>query len=594
MKKDMKTNYFKYEKKRQKMKHTLSGMGINCDFYPSKWFYFAAVWTVMFLSAGPAFSQFVVQPLQKELAVTPGKAFTTPLTINSTDQQSVHTVNIKIVDLGQKEDGSWRIIDTDSNSLDSAEGVDISKLSSCREWMKISATTVQLKQSQQVILNVIINVPPRKNGYYFAGILVSSSMGTQPGGNVGIILRFLVPFIIEVTGRTLKSQIILKDTALEYVNAGENSSSSTMICASVENIGQTFSTVTPFARIWRYQDGHWRIIKTLQCDESKIIPGAKLNLKTDMMRSLPSGKYKVACGLFIDTKRSNENIEKELDFVGDPTITRAAGEAPLDLDSLDIIEDCSPGGSRTSSLKIHNASDEKITIKGQFGVSDIIKGQVIPEAGIKGDEMTCVNWVKMEPQEFTLDSYGEKTVKIVTKVPDLAMQYPYYYAQLNLIASYPDGLPAGVTNANIAVGRNKAKIKPLIQANTIKIQEQDAEKSQFLVLAEFTNKGSLFVDPKRCRVAIARSADGIPMAIKSLSSLKTGIILPFEKRLYTGILDLSSLPAGSYRIEVSLEYGTGQAEKKQIAVQITISKEKRIVNVIGTKDELNELVEVKW
>jgi hypothetical protein len=593
MKKDMKTNYFIYKKKRQKMKHTLSGIGVSCNFCPSKWFYCAAIWMVMFISAGPAFSQFVVQPLQKELAVTPGKAFTTPLTINSLDQQSAHTVNIKIVDLGQKEDGAWRIIDTDPCSLDSAEGVDISKLSSCRQWMKISTTSVQLKQSQQAVVNVIINIPRGKNGYYFAGILVSSSMATEAGGNVGIILRFLVPFIVEVSGRPLKSQIVLKDTGLEYVNAGENTSSSAMICATIENIGQTFSNVTPFARIWRYQDGHWRIVKTLQCNESKIIPGAKLNLKTDIMRSLPSGKYKVGCGLMIDTKRSNESIEKELDFVGDPTITRAAGEAPLDLDSWDVIEECSPGGTRTSPLKIHNASDEKITIKGEFVVPEIIKGQVIPEAGIKGDEMTCVNWVNMEPQEFTLNGYAEKSINIVTRVPDSAMKYPYNYAQLNLIASYPDGQPAGVTNAIIAVGGNKAKIQPMVQANTIKIQEQDAAKSQFLVLAEFTNKGSIFINPKRCRAAIARSADGTAMEIASLNAIKSGIILPFEKRLYTGILDLSSLPAGSYRIEVSLEYGS-LAEKKQIAVQVTIFKEKRIVNIIGTKEELNELVEVKW
>src|SRR4030065_1195862 len=105
-----------------------------------------AIGAALLVSAGPAFGQFTVQPMKMELAVTPGKLVKTELRIQSFDPNEVHNINISVAELGQSEDGSWNIIEpnnlTDPNSP--FFGFDISKLSSCSEWISLMPNNFDL------------------------------------------------------------------------------------------------------------------------------------------------------------------------------------------------------------------------------------------------------------------------------------------------------------------------------------------------------------------------------------------------------------------------------------------------------------------
>jgi hypothetical protein len=71
-------------------------------------------------------------------------------------------------------------------------------------------------------------------------------------------------------------------------------------------------------------------------------------------------------------------------------------------------------------------------------------------------------------------------------------------------------------------------------------------------------------------------------------------MLPFETRDFSGILDLSHVPADTYRLAAAIEYAPKQWADKQIAVRVSLEGDRRIVEIIGIQEELNELVQVKW
>jgi hypothetical protein len=575
--------------------------GLNIFPPTSRWLHLFIFCLIMLISSKPAFSQFLVQPMIKELDAKPGTLYPIPLDIDSLEPNSVITATLKIVDLGQSEDGSWRIVDTDPQSMDYDPSIDISKLSSCSRWMTLSRTSVSIQPGRRESVNVKIKVPRNISGYYFAGIVVTAPPRPDATG-VAMIVRFLVPFIIHVEGRSLRANVKITDIRMKYVPANASSTSTALVMAKIDNNGPTYSSIKPFTRVWRYQEGHWRVIKTKEFNNGKIIPGANLILGADIMRSLPTGKYKVHCGLYVDAQRVT-GLEKIFDFVGDPTITRASTEAPLDLVPDDVIVKALPGSSRSEKLTIRNASDEKINVKfDSFTIPEAIKNQIIKDLDIVGNEMDCSSWLKMEPHEFSLNSYDERNVSISVVIPESAKKYPCYYGLLNLSTSYPDGQVAGSTTSNICVLNQSDKEglnKISLQGTTVAVRDYDPSFNQFLIIAEFANKGKVHFDPVICRAAVAQQ-DGSIVQSTSLNSDRKGLILPFEKRLYSGIIDLTRVSTGTYRVEVYLEDKPekeeldGKKVKMQIVIQVSVSGNRKTVSVIRTKDEIQDLVEVKW
>ncbi len=565
-----------------------SGIGIM-----SVRFYLIIISLVMLVSAGPAFSQFVVQPMTRELQVKAGRIYQTELAIYSLDPNAVRRVNLKIVELGQNEDGSWRIIDTDPNSIDYEAGVDISKLSSCSRWIRMKRTSVEINPNDRAVVGIDIAVPRNINGFYFAGVIAYPPPRMDLTG-VEVVVRFLVPFIIEVQGRTLNPKVELKNIGLEYVPPTEINPSSAMVSALVENVGATYAKVKPYTRVWRYQEGHWQVVKTQEFDAAKIIPGARINMKTNIMRSLPTGKYRVACGLYVDSMRPSAGASKEFDFVGDPTVKRSPTEAPLDFDPQDISLTGVQGATRTTFLKIHNASEEKIDVKiGGFSIPEVIKGKIIMETGVKGDDMDCSSWLKINPPEFTLNSFAEKSVNIVAQIPNSGVTLPCYYGLLALIATYPDGQLAGVSTVNVCVNNRNVEVLPVIQATNVSIHDQDPAASLYIILAEFVNKGQVHFDTLRCRAAVVQT-NGMMLSGTTLNSDKSGAILPFEKRLFSGVIDISNVPAGTYFVEVNLEDNQSHIERKQMMIQITASGNRRDVNIVRTINEVRDLIKIEW
>jgi len=548
-----------------------------------------AIGVALLISSYPAYGQFTVQPMKLELAVTPGKLVKSALNVQSFDPNELYNITMSVVELSQSEDGSWAIIEpndlTDPNSP--FYGFDVSKLSSCKDWISLKPNKFDLAPMGSVPVELSLRVRRGVRGFFGAGILATTSP-MRGVGDVAVIVRFVVPVIVEIQDRPMRPRVRATDIGLKFIPATGQYEARTAVTMDIENTGGTFSRIKPGVRIWSFSGGHWRVITTTDFPETGIIPGAKLKLQTDIRKRLPKGKYKAAGILYVDGRRT-PRIEKEIDFAGDPTVTKVGADAPLDLDPFDVTIEALPGAIRTATLKVYNASDETVNIRTAMGLPNIL--QLGAMGDVRGEDLDCTGWLKINPEQFTLSGEGgQQTIRIISEMPDTSMPYPCYFSLLALWASYPDGQQAGVTTTNICVRNKSVDAEP--SAVALKLTVQDLGESKYLVVARFGNYGLVPFVPIRVKTALTM-ATGMNRTSMFMSG-NPNLMLPFETRDYSGVLDLSYIPADRYALGAAMEYAPGKWADKQMAVRVSIEGERRIVDIEGVEEELNELVEIQW
>jgi len=542
------------------------------------------------ISSYPAFGQFTVQPMKLELAVTPGKLIKSLLHVRSFDPDEVHNITLSIVELNQLEDGAWDIIEPQSvqDPCSPHFGFDLSKLSSCSDWISLTPNNFDLTPYGVQPVEVNLSVRRGVSGFYGAGILASVSP-IRGVGDVSIVVRFFIPVLVEIQDRPQRPKVQATDLGMEFIPESGQSPARTIVSMSIANEGGTYSRIKPAIRLWSFTGGHWRLITTTDIDDASIIPGANLKLTTGIRKALPSGKYKAAGLLYVDGRRV-KRIEREIDFVGDTRVTGVSADAPLDLNPIDLTIDGMPGATRTATIKVFNASKETVNIRTAMGLPGIL--QIGALGDVKGEDLDCTGWIKIMPEQFTLRGEGgQQTLRVVAAIPkDLPVPHPCYFTLLALWASYPDGQEAGVTTTNICVRNSQIAAQPEVEA--MKLTLQDLGDSKYLVVARFGNYGMVHFVPIRVKAALTM-ANGINRTSTFLSG-NPNTMLPFETRDFSGVLDLSYVSADIYRLAAAIEYAPGVWEPKQMAVRVSIEGDRRIVEVLGIQEELNELVEVKW
>lgn len=553
-----------------------------------------AIGVALLVSANPAFGQFTVQPMKLELAVTPGKLVKSLLRVKSFDGNESHSISMSAVDLGQLEDGSWDIIEPNNIKDPNSPhfGFDISKLSSCREWISMTPNNFELTPFGVQPVEITLRVERGVRGFYGAGILATTSP-IQGAGDISVVVRFFVPVIIEIQDRPARPVVQATDIGMEFIKASGESKARSIVTMNIANDGGTYSRIKPTARIWSFADGHWRVITTTEFEDKSIIPGARLKLRANIRKRLPSGKYKVAGYLFVDGRRSKK-VEKEIEFVGDTSISGVAADAPLDLDPIDLSMEGMPGASRTSTIKVYNASKETVNIQTAMGLPSILQLGTLGD--VKGEDLDCTQWLQITPEQFTLRGEGGvQTLRVVNTMPkDLPVPYPSYFSLLALWGTYPDGQKAGHTTTNICVRNKRIDASP--SAVALKLIPQDLGESKYLVVTSFGNNGMVHFVPIRVKAGLTMTS-GATSGINRVSTFLSGnpnLMLPSETRNFSGILDLTYVPADIYRLTAAIEYAPGVWEDKQIAVQVSIEGDQRILKVVQIEEELNELIEVKW
>ena len=538
-------------------------------------------------SAGPALGQYTVQPMKFDLQVTPGKLLPQVLDIQSLDPNESHTIDLTLVDLTQGEDGGWQIIEPNS-------GFDLSTISSAKDNIRLSRSTVTVGPGEVQPVELTVAVKRGTKGFSCAGIL--ASIRSRPGtSDVSFVLRFMVPVLVEIQGRPKPHRVQATGMTMEFRPAGAAGPATTTLTMNIENNGETFPRCRPVARIWSWAGGHWRNLKTTAFQDNSadigIVPGAKITVVTDLRTSLPPGKYKVAGVLYVDQRRTRR-IETEFDFAGDPSVSRVRADTPLDLKPGDITIESMPGATRTTMLTVYNGSDETVNVQTSLALPRDLGSKVMNS--VRGVDMDCTRWIRVEPEQFTLRGEADsQNVRIISAMPNLGTMHPCYYTNLDFWASYPDGQNAGLTTAKVCLQNAKATTEPMAYAS--KLTPVAFSTSKYLIVAEFINIGTIHFDPKECKAAVTLGAEQVARASVKLQSTATGLMLPGEVRNYSGVLNFSSLPAGTYRLTAGLDYAPGKPRVgKQTVIQVSIEGDQRIIDTIGVQEELSEIVEVKW
>lgn len=521
------------------------------------------------LSAGPAFGQFMVQPMTINLAPRPARTTSTTFKLQNYDVNDTQIVDMSLVDLTQWPDGTWRFIMPE-------EEFDRSTLSSCRSWLKLNKTSIEVKPLRIVSVGLTIKVPSRTRGFYFAGILVTTRPTIFVDAEVSVSVQYLVPVILEIqSGRTMRHKIDLHDVGMSFSEPNGLNPATTLLSVNIENNGGTFSSLKVFGRVRNFTNGHWRDITKMEFRDAGIIPGAKLMLESNIGRSLPSGRYKVAAGLYVDGIRVRV-VEKELSFVGDPTIQKVASDVALAVTPAEaVVKGLLPGATRTTVVRVRNDSDETVNVKAHLSVPPLLHGAIFGD--LIGDELDCSGWLKMMPEQFKLRRGGRQNIRVTAKMPKDSNKHACYYALLSLNATYPDGQNAGVKTSYICVLNNSVEAIPIAQPARLTVSA--TEESRYIIIAKFANYGNIHYTP-RCNATITTLtgfAVGKPIL---LSSSSVGAMLPIESRSFSGVADLKDYSAGVYNVIATITYAPGEETTYQIPIRVSIEGNQRIVETI--------------
>jgi hypothetical protein len=546
--------------------------------------YVIGITVATFVSVAPAFGQFIVQPMRLDIPASPGQQTRAEIQLQNHDPEETVTVALSVIDLSQT-DGSWLMVAPDANDFDT------SKLQSAREWISLNDNNVGVKPGTIVPVRLTVRPKAGVRGVYSAAILVrlgTSSAETE----VGITLQFVIPVLVHVQGRAPLRKVEVTGLDMEFQEATSERPSTTFMSMSVVNKGGTYSHLRGLMKLWGHFGEHWRLLVDREVQAAGILPGSALKLSTDIERSLPPGIYRMTGTLMVDGRRGDSK-QREIDFAGDPGVIKIAADAALNIDPKEITINALPGSTRTSVIQVSNASDEAVNVRAALALPPVLKGVAFGPS-FRGEDLNCVEWVEVVPKTFKIPKYGRQNIQIVVNVPNPEMIYPCYYAVLGLFATYPDGQNAGLTSAQVCVVNQKieSNIQPQIRASgPISIALQTG--SQYIVSAVFGNYGKIHFTPKRCRVVVVNT-NNIPMDDPTvLSAEQIGIMLPFEFRAFSGLIDFSKYPAGVYNVEVTLEYGDKEVVTAQTGIEVTIENEQRVIKTLQ-QGEFERRMGVQW
>lgn len=537
----------------------------------------ARVTATVLVFTAPACGQLLMQPMKIELAPHAGERFRMELKLQNTSINEAHTVDLRVLDLIQVEEGEWEIVEPGS-------GFDTSKLSSCKDWVSLQYDSVGIRAMHTLNVGLGMDVPRGARGFY--GAAIHAQLKAKPDARgVAMVLNLLVPILVEIQGNPLRHEVELTDVGLQFEQKPAQPAT-TLVTLGVANSGGTYSHLKAVARVSTVAGERQRRITEAEFLERSIIPGVKLTLRSDIERALPSGKYRLEAVLYVDGRRAKP-MEKEIDFVGDPRLTRAATDAALDLSPSAVSVETVPGATRTAALKVHNASSEVVNVKTAVMLPPVLEGVALPH--LKGEELNCASWVAVEPQEFSLRPQASQSLRVTTRMPNPTSSHACYYALLRLYASYVDGQNAGVRNAYVCVTNKQTAGTPEAQPWPISVQLE--AESRYVVIARFMNTGNVHFTPT-CRATVT-APDGRPYRGAALSGEPANVMLPLEHRVFSEVIDFAGLPAGYYRLTVSLQYGSGGQVSTDIPILVERQQEQTLVTVTRIED-YEQKVGVKW
>ena len=518
---------------------------------------------------------FTVNPMTINCSPQPDTHLEQSLTLFNTQKDGEQLVDVKLLELTQGSDGGWQAVDPKSDPVPP-------NIRSCLNWVSVSAETVKVASLQSAEVTVRINVPRGAYGFYGAAIAAQTYVDPNAKG-IATIIRFLIPILLEVQGRSVQQRVELADTGMAFQAGHEDKPGTTLLSMTVVNSGQTLTRIAGETALYHLVADQWRRVFSAAFKERSVIPGVTITRTSDLERRLPSGKYRVETTMHAGGRRYKP-LTKEIDFAGDPTVGDVPVDVPFVLDPPQLEIQGIPGARRSAYLTIENPTDGPLDMVCSVLQPKDLQGVSMGE--IKGDDFSCNTWTEIKPDRFTFPARAKRKIAVQVAYPKPGGKKPYYYGTFKIAATYLQGQLAGSATGLIIVQDQSEKAAGSMQGMGMSLAH--AEGEQYSVLATFGNTGNVHLAPKPLGSVVEASDAGMRPVQDFDFDKEPGLLLPLGMRRFSGVIDFSKMGPGVYVIKAAAEHNGGKTEQT-LMVRVSESKEEgKAVDVIKPGEEVQK------
>lgn len=478
-----------------------------------------------------------------EATVPAGRTAVIPIEVFISRGLADQSVEALLADLGQAPNGSWI-------ALGPEEAAGLDGLASARNWARLSQDVIEVPAGQSGTTELRVALPTVASGTYLVAVLLRSRPLAAEDAAVRIQFEFLVPVVLTVEGRPVRQDVRIDSVAMELATDPRGRPVSTLGRVGIANRGRSFSRFTGTVQIDRLSGETWRRVTRYPLPERAIIPGIELRLDRDIERRLPAGQYRMRADITVDGRRVPP-LQREFHFAGDPAIDVTAYDTELELDPPALDLAALPGGTRTNIVAITNPSDRPVEVEVAARTPAPLQG--VAAAGLRGDALSAAGWTAIRPERFTLGPRQRRNVRLLAELPRSAPPAPWFYADIVLRGTYPDGQSAGETRTALQMRRQDIAETRDAAFERIAVVRGDDGDGHVLTV-RVANIGTAHLRPELTMMLISEA--GIRHAFTALEGAP-GPLLPLGLRDHAAEVDLGAVPDGEYLLRVDLRDGDG-------------------------------------
>ena len=479
-----------------------------------------------------AFAQagYRVKPLRLHTSGRAGATMKPEVQVRNTSRTDDKTVLLSLLPLRQGENGDWHIVE--GREPEEPYGA------SCKDWTKLSDTEVKIPPAATRPVEVTVDIPPDASGTYFIGILAEEKP-PETDAAVQMVLRFLVPVSVKVTGRPVRQDIELTDLRMAYEETEEEKRA--VVYAGIDNKGRSHSVLEGQVKVSARAGDRWRPVGQLQIERMGILPLTTLDLPLPLDRELPEGRYKLDATVFIDGRRIKP-LTREVEFEGVPGVTTLPVDATLRLTPNPIELAVRPGAVRATALTIENASEDSVKLSASVKPPAHVKKPSRPD---QPGVMAMPGWLRVLPAELDLRGSSRRNIRVAVRVPDGLPPASHRYVELVVDAKYPEGQPAGNGSA-LLVLRDPA-VDPQRSLAVSGLELSRSEEGKYILRATLANTGTVHLEPAVAGYVLTPSGE-----LKAEFELQGagGLLLPTARAFHAGEIDPGALEPGGYELQV--------------------------------------------
>lgn len=532
---------------------------------------------------------FLVKPMILEIAVRPGSSVGQAIEVRNTEDRTA-SVRLSTWLLTQGGNGAWQAVARERAPSDPALAA-----ASCIDWLRLPVTETTIGPLDSARFDLEVFVPLDAAGTHCAALLVESVPRESPGG-LALVVRFLIPVLVEVRGPSVQRKVECLDARLEHRDAPGNPgrarsgargaaadgasnepaggpAGGAAVVLDLANEGQTTALLGGGVSIFYQRGGQrWVPVTESAIEETRMIPGARFPMRIDLDRRLPGGTYRVDAQVTIDGQPIRP-LRRELQFAGDPGATILPEDVGLRLTPARIEVEGLAGAARRAVLTLENPSTEPLEVLCALERPAALGGVRLGQT--TGDEFSCHDWTSVTPESLQIPGGGQRRLTLQLQYPREGALKPCSFATLTLAARYADGQSAGRAEATIIARDSRQEATLRLQPAGLSVARAGA--SRYAVVASYANTGDAPLDPG-CLAHVASGSGA--RSIRSFAlARRPGLILPLETVRFSGEFDAGAVEPGLYVVTAAADV-EGQAVEQSLPVRVSDNGGGRVVEVV--------------